>query len=64
MSNPNWRRSSFSAAGNNCVELANADGAVWLRDSKHPDQGHLTFTRAELAAFVDAATAGEYDNLA
>jgi hypothetical protein len=35
-----------------------------VRDSKHPEQGHLTFATAELAAFVDAAKAGELDDLA
>jgi hypothetical protein len=64
MTHPTWRKSSASADAANCVELATAGNHVLLRDSKHPDQGHLTFTRAELAAFVDAATAGEYDNLA
>jgi hypothetical protein len=58
-----WRKSSFSAAQSDCVELADTGGAVWLRDSKHPEQGHLTFTRAELAAFVAACSAGELDGL-
>jgi hypothetical protein len=61
---PTWRKSTYSASGSNCVELATAGPDVLLRDSKHPDQGHLTFTRTELAAFIDAATAGEYGNLA
>jgi hypothetical protein len=59
-----WRKASASTSQNQCVEIADTGGAVWLRDSKHPEQGHLTFTRSELAAFVDAARAGEYDNLA
>ena len=59
----NWVKSSFSADGN-CVELApGSDGTVGLRDSKAPDTGHLTFTRAEIAAFVAGAKAGEFDHL-
>jgi hypothetical protein len=60
---PTWRKSSYSINGANCVELAGADDAIRLRDSKHPEQGHLTFTRSELAALVAAARAGEMDDL-
>jgi hypothetical protein len=35
-----------------------------MRDSKHPDAGHLTFSRSEVAALVAAAKAGELDDLA
>ena len=59
-----WRKSSYSINGAQCVELAEAGSSVRLRDSKHPDAGHLTFTRAELAALVAAARAGELDDLA
>jgi hypothetical protein len=58
-----WRKSTYSAPANACVELATAGADVLLRDSKHPEHGHLTFTRAELAAFVAAASAGELDDL-
>jgi hypothetical protein len=59
-----WRKSSYSANGTNCVELADAGATVYVRDSKHPEAGHLTFTRTELAALVAAARAGELDHLA
>jgi hypothetical protein len=58
-----WRKSSYSASGTNCVELADAGETVLLRDSKHPDEGHLTVARSELAAFVAACRAGELDDL-
>jgi hypothetical protein len=58
-----WRKSSHSAGSNSCVELAVLGDAIWLRDSKNPDGGHLTFTRSELAALVAAARAGELDDL-
>jgi hypothetical protein len=59
-----WRRSSFSVNTGQCVELAQVGGSILLRDSKHPEHGHLTFSRAELAALVTAAKAGELDGLA
>jgi hypothetical protein len=58
-----WRKSTRSVSTQNCVELAIAGNDVLIRDSKHPEQGHLTFTRPELAAFVAAARAGELDHL-
>jgi hypothetical protein len=58
-----WRKSSYSTAGSNCVELATAGNDVLLRDSKHPEHGHLTFTGTELAALIAAARAGELDDL-
>lgn len=59
-----WRKSSFSGPATNCVELAETGPIVRLRDSKHPEAGHLTFARSELAAFIAAAAAGELDGLA
>lgn len=63
-----WRKSSFSdgtGSGNECVELASlADGGVAVRDSKLADSGPVvTFTRAELRAFVLGIKAGEFDDL-
>jgi hypothetical protein len=58
-----WRKSSYSVNGTQCVELAEAGRAVWVRDSKRPGHGHLAFSRSELAAFVAACRAGEYDDL-
>lgn len=63
-----WRKSSFSDGtgnGNNCVELASlADGGIAVRDSKLADSGPVvTFTQAELRAFVLGVKAGEFDDL-
>jgi hypothetical protein len=60
---PTWRKSTYSISSQNCVEIATAGAAVLLRDSKHPEHGHLTFTRPELAALIAAARAGELDDL-
>jgi hypothetical protein len=37
---------------------------VFLRDSKDPHGAVLRFTRAEIAAFLDGAKSGEFDDLA
>jgi hypothetical protein len=63
MTTTTWRKSTYSVNGTACVELATAGNDALLRDSKHPEAGHLTFTRTELAALIAAATAGELDNL-
>ena len=60
---PTWRKSTYSAPQNACIEIATAGNDVLLRDSKHPEHGHLTFTRPELAALIAAARAGELDDL-
>jgi hypothetical protein len=65
MTNPiTWRKASFSDANQACVQLADTGDEILLRDSKNPDQGHFTFTRAEIAAFVAGVKAGEFDSFA
>jgi hypothetical protein len=63
MTQPTWRKSSYSSGSDNCVELADVNVAVLVRDSKHPEQGHFTFTRTEIAAFVAGVKAGQFDGL-
>ncbi|KAA2254930.1 DUF397 domain-containing protein [Solihabitans fulvus] len=60
-----WRKSSFSSdQGGNCVEVAAlADGLMAVRDSKAPEAGTVTFTRAGMAAWIDGIKAGEFDGL-
>lgn len=60
---PQWRKASASGA-ECCVETAAVNGGVALRDSKDPDGPTLHFTRAEMAAFLDGAKRGEFDDLA
>lgn len=38
-----WRKSSFSAADENCVEVAHAPAAFLVRDSKDPEGSFLRF---------------------
>jgi hypothetical protein len=60
-----WRKAAASNGTGACVELASGDsGAVHVRDSKDPRGAVLTFTRREIAAFLNGAKGGEFDDLA
>jgi hypothetical protein len=59
----NWRKSTLSSAGDNCVEVAFAsDGSVGVRDTKQHGRGPvLEFTPAEWDAFLGGVLGGEFD---
>lgn len=52
--NTTWRKSSYSTTvdDNACVELARFAGAVGVRDSKHPEAGHLELEVRRFGALV------------
>jgi len=51
--NVSWRKSSYSAANGNCVEVARlANGYIGVRDSKNILQPALDFTAARWHEFV------------
>lgn len=47
-----WRKSSYSDNGADCVEVAFAGEGVAARDSKDPQGPVLVFERARWSAFV------------
>jgi Domain of unknown function (DUF397) len=48
-----WRKATRSASSGECVEVGTSDGrAVAIRDSKRPDDGHLTITPAMLGELL------------
>lgn len=60
-----WRKSRHSNPSGNCVELAPLTaGEIALRNSRDPYGPVLVYSRAELAAFVQGAKDGEFDDLA
>jgi hypothetical protein len=57
---PQFRKSSFSEGGGDCVEVAKIPSRV-VRDSKDPYGPSLYFFESEWAAFVKGVKAGEFD---
>ncbi|WP_367130761.1 DUF397 domain-containing protein [Saccharothrix sp. HUAS TT1] len=49
--NRTWRKSTYSGAGNNCVELAVGPTTIGIRDSKRPGP-RLTFGDRPFRAFL------------
>lgn len=56
---PAWRKSSYCGSGA-CVEVADTDGGVLMRDGKNPGQQPLAFSRDAWADFLDGIKAGEF----
>jgi hypothetical protein len=58
-----WVKSRHSGpTGGNCVETAFLpDGAVAVRNSRHPGGPALVFTAAEWDAFIGGAVDGDFD---
>ena len=56
-----WRKSIISDTGG-CVEVAFAEGAVGVRDTKDQRTGPiLEFNEREWRAFISGAQSGEFD---
>ncbi|CAM3631106.1 hypothetical protein GCM10009799_48870 [Nocardiopsis rhodophaea] len=49
---PTFRTSSYSTSQNNCVAVADLLTGAAIRDSKHPELGHLAIGTAEWVAFT------------
>jgi hypothetical protein len=49
-----WRKSSYTGGADDqhCVELASLNQQIWVRDSKDPEGGRLTFAPAEFSALL------------
>jgi hypothetical protein len=62
--NTEWIKASASTASGDCVEMRRKDDRVQIRDSKNPDGAVLTFSGAQIAAWLEGARRGEFDALA
>jgi hypothetical protein len=59
-----WRTSSFSGNNGTCVAVAVLpSGHIAVRNSNHPEEGMVLFTRAEMNAWIQGVKAGEFDDL-
>lgn len=59
-----WQKSQHSNPNGACVEVALLpDGEIAVRNSRFPTGPALVYTRAEIAAFLAGAKAGEFDNV-
>ncbi|MEV6541692.1 DUF397 domain-containing protein [Streptomyces sp. NPDC051665] len=52
----NWRKSSYSGAGDgdSCVEIAHRHPHIAIRDSKVPTHATLTFPTPTFTTFIEA----------
>ncbi|MCF3100653.1 DUF397 domain-containing protein [Streptomyces roseoverticillatus] len=55
---PNWRKSSYSGQGGNCLEVADTAGFTPVRDSKRPDGPALVLRTGAWAAFISGVKSG------
>lgn len=58
---PEWRKSSHSGGGNDCVEVAFVNAHPILRDSKHREDGSIQVDAAQWRALLHAAREGHFD---
>lgn len=57
-----WHKSSYSnGSGGACVEVADLDTSLAVRDSKNPTGPALRFTAAQWSVFTTGIKAGEFD---
>jgi hypothetical protein len=56
-----WRKSSFSAITNHCVEVRFTDAGVEVRDSKDRGGPSLRFDSDKWAEFIGAIQEGAFD---
>ena len=55
-----WKKASPCDSGS-CIEVAESDDEVRVRDSKNPEGPVLTFKPAAWKAFIAGVAAGEFD---
>lgn len=60
LSHAEWRKSTKSQDNGGCVEVADLQRHVAVRDAKNPNGAALVFTAAQWDAFIDGAATGEF----
>lgn len=54
--NHRWHKATRSGSNGQCVEARYLDSTVEVRNSNHPDDGIVRFTRMEWKTFIEAVT--------
>ena len=60
---PAWIKAKSSTVDGQCVELAQIDEGIAVRNSRHPEGPVLIYTKAEFQAFLQGAQNGEFNHL-
>ena len=60
---PPWRKSTYSNAQANCVEVATATQTVAVRDTKDPHGPALAFSQADWQEFTRRIKAGTAETI-
>ena len=55
-----WHKASFCQTGE-CVEIAEYNDVVLMRNSAQPESGYIHFTPDEFFSFLGAVKSGEID---
>jgi hypothetical protein len=61
VSRARWRRSAHSGQNGNCVEVATAQAAIAVRDSKDPQGPALIIPRSAWREFSERVKRGTHD---
>jgi len=59
---PDWRKATFCQSGE-CVEVAQHNGMIIMRDANRLRRRPLRYTTEEWSSFVSGVKAGEFDDL-
>ncbi|MQY15649.1 hypothetical protein SRB5_58370 [Streptomyces sp. RB5] len=57
-----WKKSSFSQASGECIEISATSDGILIRESDDPET-IVTTDKAKLRAFLLGVKAGEFDHL-
>jgi Domain of unknown function (DUF397) len=57
-----WRKTRYSIANGDCVEVASTGGSIAVRDSKNPAGPVVRYAPGTWQTFLAATRRGDYDH--
>jgi hypothetical protein len=63
LSDVEWKVSSYSGGGGDCVRVGRKDDLILVGDTKNPDRPPMVYTLSEAQAWVLGARDGEFDEM-